>query len=123
MQQRGRQHRTALRACQFGLAGSFALAFAACTTPEPTAAASPTRSGRALVERHCSACHAIGRSDSSRHASAPPFRRLSHNYPVSALEESLAEGIIVGHPDMPEFRFEAPEVAAIISYLESIQSP
>jgi hypothetical protein len=40
---------------------------------------------------------------------------------VVALEESLAEGIVVGHPDMPEFRFRPEDVAAIISYLESIQ--
>jgi hypothetical protein len=42
---------------------------------------------------------------------------------VSGLEESLAEGIIVGHPDMPEYRFGAEDVAAIISYLKSIQEP
>jgi cytochrome c len=33
----------------------------------------------------------------------------------------LAEGISVGHPDMPEFVFEADEVGAILAYLRSIQ--
>jgi hypothetical protein len=38
-----------------------------------------------------------------------------------ALEEALGEGILSGHPDMPEFRFDADEVGAIIVYLQSIQ--
>jgi hypothetical protein len=33
----------------------------------------------------------------------------------------LAEGLFVGHPDMPEFAFEAQDVGAIIVYLKSIQ--
>jgi hypothetical protein len=37
------------------------------------------------------------------------------------LAEALAEGIFVGHPDMPEFVFEADEVGAILAYLKSIQ--
>ena len=28
-----------------------------------------------------------------------------------------------GHPDMPEFSFDAPDVGAIIAYLKSIQQP
>jgi hypothetical protein len=43
------------------------------------------------------------------------------SYPIEALEETLGEGIITGHPDMPEFRFESNEAGAIIAYLKSIQ--
>src|SRR5262249_50955777 len=32
--------------------------------------------GRALAQRMCSACHAVGRSDESPHVGAPPFRAL-----------------------------------------------
>ena len=39
------------------------------------------------------------------------------------LEEALAEGLVTGHPDMPEFQFEARDVGAIIAYLNSIQQP
>lgn len=39
------------------------------------------------------------------------------------LEEALAEGIYVGHPDMPVFRFEPDEVEALIDYIQSIQDP
>jgi hypothetical protein len=35
------------------------------------------------------------------------FRTLGKRYPIEALEEALGEGIISGHPDMPEFRFPA----------------
>jgi cytochrome c len=33
----------------------------------------------------------------------------------------LAEGLSVGHPDMPEFVFEPDEIAGILAYLKSIQ--
>jgi hypothetical protein len=49
------------------------------------------------------------------------FRALGKRYPIEALEEALGEGIISGHPDMPEFTFESKEVGAIIAYLKSIQ--
>ena len=59
-------------------------------------------------------------------ASVPTQRRLPfvHSRAGSkseGLAEALAEGISTGHPDMPEFVFEADEVGAIIQYLESIQ--
>jgi cytochrome c len=77
--------------------------------------------GEALLAKNCARCHAIGRSGASPHAQAPPFRTLSRKYPIEGLAEALAEGIFVGHPDMPEFVFEADEVGAILAYLKSIQ--
>ena len=98
------------------------LTAAACVSPAPAPEADPQVSeGRFLVEVHCAACHAVTRNDRSKHREAPALRTLSKNYPVSALEESLSEGIVVGHPDMPEFRFRPEDVAAVIAYLESIQ--
>jgi cytochrome c len=49
------------------------------------------------------------------------FRTLAKRYPVEFLEEALGEGIISGHPDMPEFRFSGKDVGAIVIYLKSIQ--
>ena len=69
----------------------------------------------------CSRCHAIGRTGTSPHAAAPPFRTLSRRYPIEGLAEALAEGLSVGHPDMPEFVFDSQDVGAILSYLKSIQ--
>ena len=55
------------------------------------------------------------------HPPAPPFRTLSKKYPIEDLAESLAEGIVSGHPDMPIFVFGPHDVDAIIDYLQSIQ--
>jgi hypothetical protein len=41
--------------------------------------------------------------------------------PIEGLAEALAKGLSVGHPDMPEFVFEADAGGAIIAYLKSIQ--
>ena len=80
-----------------------------------------TAKGEVLVKENCARCHAIGKEGASPHPEAPPFRTLSSKYPVEDLAESLAEGIVSGHPDMPIFAFTAHDVAAIIDYLQSIQ--
>ena len=81
-----------------------------------------TDKGEALVREHCSRCHAIGKEGLSPHEDAPPFRTLSQSYPVEDLAESLAEGIVSGHPDMPIFVFTPQDVDAIITYLQSVQT-
>jgi mono/diheme cytochrome c family protein len=89
--------------------------------PPPLAERSAVAEGRQLAEIHCARCHAIGAEGESTHAMAPPFRSLSQNYPVTALEEAFAEGVLVGHPDMPEFQFEPLQVDSMIAYLQSVQ--
>ena len=78
--------------------------------------------GQAIVQRNCSMCHAIGPVGDSPNPQAPHFRDLHQRYPIDNLGEALAEGLIVGHPQMPEFRFSAEEVTDIIAYLKSIQT-
>jgi mono/diheme cytochrome c family protein len=77
--------------------------------------------GEALLSEHCAMCHAIGRVGTSPHATAPAFRILGRRYPIESLEEALGEGLLSGHPDMPEFAFGPSDVGAIIRYLQSIQ--
>ena len=77
--------------------------------------------GEALVRENCSRCHAIGKEGESPHPPAPPFRTLSRKYPIDDLAESLAEGIVSGHPDMPIFVFKPHDIEAIIQYLKSMQ--
>jgi mono/diheme cytochrome c family protein len=77
--------------------------------------------GEALLSKNCARCHAIGTSGLSPRREAPPLRTLSRKYPIAGLAEALAEGLSVGHPDMPEFAFEADDVGAILVYLNSIQ--
>lgn len=77
--------------------------------------------GKGLVETNCSKCHATGDTGDSALAKAPAFRDLSKRYPVDALEEAFAEGIVTGHEGMPEFEATPDQIADIIAYLASIQ--
>ncbi len=77
--------------------------------------------GRTILEANCGRCHATGAEGTSPLAAAPPFRTLGERYPVSDLEEALAEGILTGHPEMPEFSFDPDEIDSIIAYLQSLQ--
>ena len=102
-----------------------ALVLAACSTP-PDPAAAPAGAyaeGHAIAARHCAQCHAIGPAGRSRHPEAIPFRRLSELYPIEGLEESLVEGLMTGHSDMPEFTLTPEGANALVAYLQSIQAP
>jgi len=115
--------KAALAAIALGaaLAAIFAATSAAATPPEPTVAQSIAL-GRALAQRNCGMCHAIGRTGRSANPQAPPFRDLHERMDVEMLGEGLAQGILTGHPAMPEFRFEPHEVVGIVRYLRSIQA-
>jgi cytochrome c len=76
--------------------------------------------GRAILEANCARCHAIGMDDTSHHEEAPPFRVVVTRYPPEDLAEALAEGIISGHPDMPEFVFQPDQIEAILAYLDTL---
>ena len=89
--------------------------------PWPALGADDLKLGETLLTKSCSPCHAVGRAGESPHKDAPAFRTLATRYPIESLEEALGEGIMTGHPDMPEFRFDADQVGAIIAYLTSIQ--
>ena len=77
--------------------------------------------GLIIVRTNCSRCHAISKAGDSPLAIAPPFRTLHQRYPVEDLEEPLAEGIVTGHPTMPEFRFDPGQVGDIIAYLKTLE--
>jgi cytochrome c len=89
----------------------------------PAAAEGDIKLGETLLTRNCAPCHAVGRAGDSPRKDAPAFRTLSKRYPIESLEEALGEGIMSGHPDMPEFKFDADGVGGIIAYLKSIQQP
>jgi cytochrome c len=98
-----------------------ALALAITTAAAAEDATSLHRRGEVLLATNCSRCHATGSVGESPHPQAPLFRTLARRYPIESLEEALGEGIISGHPDMPEFRFDGEDVGAIVVYLKSIQ--
>jgi cytochrome c len=87
----------------------------------PAVAAEDLKRGEELLNKNCAPCHAVGRGGDSPRKEAPAFRTLGKRYPIESLEEALGEGIMSGHPDMPEFSFDADDVGAIIAFLNSIQ--
>jgi cytochrome c len=100
--------------------GAAAIACAILSSTLANAGSSPWEVGRVIAETRCARCHAIGAKGDSPVAIAPPFRTLSQRYPVEHLAEALAEGIVVGHPLMPEFAFEPLEIDALLTYIDSL---
>jgi len=103
------------------------LVFAALMTlADPVRAQAPVQNpndGFALLEASCARCHAIGKTGASPLEGAPPLRTLSRKYPLENLSEALAEGIMTGHPDMPQFAFQPTQIDAILAYLQQIAEP
>ena len=85
------------------------------------AEAASAQRGRTFALTTCAKCHSIDRITPSPLAVAPPFRELHRRYPVENLEEPLAEGIVTGHPSMPEFRLEPDRINAVLSYLKTLE--
>ena len=76
----------------------------------PSLAASSREHGRQLA-----------RAPTRRAKVCSPSRRPHERYPVESLQEALGEGIVTGHPDMPEFRFDAREVGDFIAFLKTLE--
>jgi mono/diheme cytochrome c family protein len=89
-------------------------------TGEKTAS-DPVSQGFNLLRSNCARCHAIDATSLSPDSKAPPFRDVVKKYDPAALEEALAEGIVTGHNQMPEFSFEPEQVTAIVAYLVTLK--
>lgn len=78
--------------------------------------------GERIARSNCAPCHAIGRTGASPNPISPPFRTLRERYPLTYLEEALAEGIVVGREGMhmPAFRFRPQQIEDLIAYLMAI---
>jgi mono/diheme cytochrome c family protein len=109
--------------------GAVAVIGMARQPPAPAAEAPPVEAptvmpsaerGHALVLRDCAACHAVEATGASSYSPAPPFRTLKDRYPLDSLEEALAEGILSGHPAMPEYEYAPDEIADIIAWMKSL---
>ncbi|MFB9261602.1 c-type cytochrome [Bradyrhizobium erythrophlei] len=111
----GRTARSFLHAVCCGVAAVITLG--AALTP----VVADLEQGRRLARFYCARCHAIDKVSPSPLTIAPPFRTLHEHYPVEMLEEALAEGIVTGHPTMPEFSFEPDQVNDFILFLKSLE--
>lgn len=78
--------------------------------------------GEQLVRMNCGRCHAVGETGRSPNRAAPPMRELHRRYSLDALANALDEGMLKGHPAMPQFNFSQADINAIIAYLRSIQT-
>lgn len=99
---------------------SYIMSLAATAAPKTDL--TPMPRGRELLATNCGACHALDPEGASPLAAAPPFRDVVKRYPPASLEEALAEGIVTGHEDMPEFSFDPDQITAIISYLDNLRA-
>ena len=77
--------------------------------------------GLTFVSANCTPCHAVDKVSPSPLGIAPPFRTLHTKYPVENLAESLAEGIMTGHPTMPQFRLDPGQIGDVIAYLKTLE--
>jgi mono/diheme cytochrome c family protein len=86
-----------------------------------TAHAQSAQRGVVIARTYCVKCHSIDKLSPSPLAIALPFRDLHKRYPVEQLQEALAEGVVTGHPTMPEFRFDPGQIADFIAFLKTLQ--
>jgi cytochrome c len=104
----------------FPKCGIIAFLFLAIATRQAMAEPSLLETGRLIAQANCQRCHSIERTGDSPFVEAPPFRDIARIYDVSGIEEALVEGIVVGHPAMPEFQMTGEQAAAITAYIESL---
>lgn len=84
------------------------------------AAAQSVKQGRRLALTHCASCHAVEKTGASPNPRSPPFRVIGRKYKVEDLDEAFAEGIVTGHPGMPEFTLEPPHIEALLAYIKTV---
>jgi cytochrome c len=103
-------------------AGLFAVLLLALASAAQAQTLTPSEQrGFAFVRMNCARCHSIDKVTASPLQIAPPFRTLHQRYPVEGLQEALAEGIVTGHPSMPEFQLDPGQVGDVIAFLKTLE--
>jgi cytochrome c len=105
-----------MKACLFA---AFLLALGSAAQAQPLTPSE--QRGFAFARTTCARCHSIDRVTESPLKIAPPFRTLHQRYPVETLQEALAEGIVTGHPTMPEFQLDPGQVGDVIAFLKTLE--
>jgi mono/diheme cytochrome c family protein len=77
--------------------------------------------GKALLQRMCGQCHAVGIRGRSPHIDAPPFRTFGEKLYDEDFGQRLQDGLFTMHPDMPTFNFSREDAELAVDYLRSIQ--
>lgn len=115
--------RLAANSAVLTVVGAFALAIMSVSSVMPVRAQGDSIArGQKIAQEKCSRCHAIGKADASPDRKAPPFRDVGKNFPLEHLAEALAEGIVTGDNNMPEFKFGPRDIDAILDYIAEMSS-
>jgi len=97
------------------------VATAVLVLASPTSALEPrAQRGYTFALTNCARCHAIGPVGGSPLKAAPPFRTLHERYPIDDLAEAFAEGIVTGHPSMPQFKLDGAQIDDLLAYLKTL---
>ena len=76
--------------------------------------------GKALLQQHCSRCHAVGATGDSALKEAPPMRTIYRRFAPKELQAELREGMVSRHRDMPQIDFSDEDADAILAYLYAL---
>ena len=79
--------------------------------------------GKEFVDRNCARCHAVSLDDDSHMPEAPALRTLHKRYPIDNLAEAFAEGVVTGHPEMPNFELDTETINDMLAYIKSLAGP
>ena len=79
--------------------------------------------GKALAEKNCVTCHAVGAAGDSTLRDAPPFRDIAANYDEGELEDAFNDGVVTQHPAMPDWQMTPEQAAALAAYIMSLGTP
>lgn len=92
----------------------------ACASTEAPAAAATPYANRALAERLCGQCHAVGQTGESRSSAAPPLWQVRLRYNAVSFERLMDQIAVEGHYEMPPVRLSKDEMARLWSYVETL---
>jgi cytochrome c len=97
------------------------LAFMLITLTQAAAVSPEEQRGKTFALNNCARCHSIDKVSPSRLKIAPPFRVLHTRYPIETIGEALAEGIVTGHPSMPQFQLDPDQISDLLAYLKTLE--
>jgi cytochrome c len=97
------------------------LAFTLMTLTQAAAASPDEQRGKTFALNNCARCHSIDKVSPSPLKIAPPFRTLHKRYPIETIAEALAEGIVTGHPSMPQFQLDPDQIHDLLAYLKTLE--
>jgi cytochrome c len=117
-----RQSTPLMRKSMIGIRASF-IGIVCCVSFGPAfAQMSPSvQRGMTFAQANCALCHSIDKITLSALLLAPPFRDLHLRYPVESLATGLEEGIVTGHPNMPEFRLDLGQTRDFLDFLKTLE--